>query len=388
MPRETTRVENDAQSRRALLAFAPAIAVLLVGLVAFDAERQAQVLNTEVTHARNVVDATASTFSALQDAETGQRGFVITGKADYLQPYTHAMDVLRSDTTALRALLSDDVEQARRLDTLDALVTEKQRELAGTIRARRNGGFAAAEAIVARDSGKTTMDSIRALLSRFDVSERATLEARRASEARHRTWARVSLGIGTILAVIIALLVNRALVGYAAREDANARELAERNRLLEDQGVELETQAQQLQDQAMELEAQKEEKVTQILLNLLSNAIKFTPRDGTISVSSAAEWREERAVVAIRVRDTGPGIAPEMLESIFDPFVQVDAKRTRNVDGTGLGLAIARELARNMGGNLACESVVGDGATFTLTLPASFDDAVVAHRPSRAGSLS
>jgi signal transduction histidine kinase len=74
--------------------------------------------------------------------------------------------------------------------------------------------------------------------------------------------------------------------------------------------------------------------------------------------------------VLIRVRDTGVGIAADKLDSIFDPFVQVDQRLTREHSGTGLGLAISRDLARGMGGDLAAASMVGAGSTFTLSLPA------------------
>ena len=76
-------------------------------------------------------------------------------------------------------------------------------------------------------------------------------------------------------------------------------------------------------------------------------------------------------MVAIRVADTGRGIAPEQLERVFQPFVQVDAQLTRTQEGVGLGLAISRDLARGMGGELTAESEPGVGSTFTLTLPAA-----------------
>jgi PAS domain S-box-containing protein len=108
------------------------------------------------------------------------------------------------------------------------------------------------------------------------------------------------------------------------------------------------------------------EKLRQILINLFSNAIKFTDDGGSIVVSCAAEARQVR----IEVRDTGCGIPPEQLDKVFDPFVQVDRRLNRPVEGTGLGLAISRELAHGMGGTLTAESVLGEGSTFTLRLPA------------------
>ncbi len=79
---------------------------------------------------------------------------------------------------------------------------------------------------------------------------------------------------------------------------------------------------------------------------------------------------DKREVVAIRVRDTGRGIASEHLASIFDPFVQIDSHLTKaSQRGVGLGLAIARTLACQMGGDLTVESVLGQGSSFTLTVP-------------------
>jgi signal transduction histidine kinase len=107
--------------------------------------------------------------------------------------------------------------------------------------------------------------------------------------------------------------------------------------------------------------------VQQILLNLLSNAVKFVPRDGMVSV--ACRSAGDRIVIAIT--DSGPGIPPEKLEAIFEPFVQLGRGLTSTAQGTGLGLSISRDLARKMDGELAVESEVGRGSTFTLTLPAA-----------------
>ncbi len=112
------------------------------------------------------------------------------------------------------------------------------------------------------------------------------------------------------------------------------------------------------------------EKLQQILVNLLTNAVKFTDPPGTITLScDAASGPDGGAVVLVRVRDTGIGIPPERLEHIFEPFVQVTPSLNRTRDGVGLGLAICRELACGMGGDLTVESRVGEGSTFTLTLP-------------------
>lgn len=107
------------------------------------------------------------------------------------------------------------------------------------------------------------------------------------------------------------------------------------------------------------------DRTVQILLNLITNAVKFTPSSGAIDVDAAR--RDD--VVAIRVRDTGPGIAPEDHERVFEPFTQLDRSLTRRHEGVGLGLAISRDLARAMRGDVRLSSTPGEGATFVLTLP-------------------
>ncbi len=106
------------------------------------------------------------------------------------------------------------------------------------------------------------------------------------------------------------------------------------------------------------------DKLMQILLNLLSNAVKFTAPEGSITVSCDADAN----AVRIHVRDTGVGIPDDRLQSIFDPFVQVDRALNRPHEGVGLGLSISRDLAHGMGGTLTIKSEVGVGSTFTLTL--------------------
>jgi signal transduction histidine kinase len=108
------------------------------------------------------------------------------------------------------------------------------------------------------------------------------------------------------------------------------------------------------------------EKLQQIMLNLVTNAVKFTPAGGLVSVS----WSAGPKAVSIRVRDTGSGVRPGDHERIFEPFVQgSDAAAPGAQRGVGLGLAISRQLARLMGGDLTVASALGEGATFTLTLP-------------------
>jgi signal transduction histidine kinase len=112
------------------------------------------------------------------------------------------------------------------------------------------------------------------------------------------------------------------------------------------------------------------EKLEQILLNLLSNAIKFTPAGGRIDVTCANRAGRSE-VIFIRVADSGMGIPADKLGAIFDPFVQIQAGHSGINQGTGLGLAISRDLARGMGGDLRARSTIGEGSTFTVSLPSA-----------------
>jgi len=102
-----------------------------------------------------------------------------------------------------------------------------------------------------------------------------------------------------------------------------------------------------------------------VLLNLLSNAVKFTPEGGRIDVRAALL----DDVAEISVADTGVGIAAEDHEAVFEEFRQVGTDYARKHEGTGLGLALARKFVELHGGKIWVQSQVGQGATFTFTVP-------------------
>lgn len=106
-------------------------------------------------------------------------------------------------------------------------------------------------------------------------------------------------------------------------------------------------------------------RMRQALGNLVSNAIRHTPADGTITVFA----REEGGQVVLEVADTGSGIAPEDLPSVFDRFWRAEKSRSRRTGGSGLGLSIVRQLVAAHGGTVAVTSELGAGSVFTLRLP-------------------
>ena len=107
------------------------------------------------------------------------------------------------------------------------------------------------------------------------------------------------------------------------------------------------------------------EQIQQVIDNMMSNAIKFSPAGGHVSISVA----QDRESVVLRVRDSGPGIAPAWHERIFDRFAQMRSEQTRAHEGAGLGLSLSREMARAHGGDLRAVEPDGDGACLVLSLP-------------------
>ena len=128
-------------------------------------------------------------------------------------------------------------------------------------------------------------------------------------------------------------------------------------------------------------------RIRQILTNLIGNAIKFTV-SGRVEIAVHPDAEDDsRTRVHFIVTDTGIGIAPEKLDTIFDAFVQADTSTTRRFGGTGLGLTISRDLVRLMGGRIWAESQPGHGSRFHVVLPlpqvhAAGSNAAVPHAPA------
>jgi len=176
------------------------------------------------------------------------------------------------------------------------------------------------------------------------------------------------LASGQHLLALINAILDLAKV-EAGRIEINAREMALTSVLEQcirtiEPLVKSDTQVSRRFEHGLPIMVVDDEKLRQILINLLSNAVKFTPT-GCIEVRASTR----DGSVQIAVADTGIGIAANKLDAIFEEFEQADATSTRVYGGTGLGLAISRRLARLMRGDIHVESAVGEGSTFTLTLP-------------------
>ena len=238
--------------------------VLLLGVLTLDGIASVRAARTGVINTHRGIEVTQSTLQDLTNAETGQRGYLLTNEERYLAPYRAALDAVTADTARLRALVGTDSVQRSLLDSLAKGIDTKLAELAETINLNRSNGFVAARKVVVAGEGKSAMDDVRAVLRDIATRQEQLLDERIAESDRHYRIVEIIVAAGTIGAVLIALVLNTLLTRYAdtqadaaRRLDAQNTELSHANRLLGEQTLELELQNQQLQDQTAELETQQ-----------------------------------------------------------------------------------------------------------------------------------
>lgn len=198
-----TRILRRAYSLPSLLGLLPiVIAVVGSGYITYRYNVFLRETRLLVDHSLKVTDAIDDLMLLLQDAETGQRGYIITGEDVYLEPYLAATDGLAGELADLRKLTGDNADQVASLRHIDALSQSKLKELGTTIAVRRSEGFEAARAVVLDDEGKDTMDLIRAEVGEMRAREASLLVARDSSLRRTENRVVVIVAISVLLGVI------------------------------------------------------------------------------------------------------------------------------------------------------------------------------------------
>jgi len=238
--------------------------VLLLGILIFDGIARAHEAREAIRSSHHMIEAAQATLQDLTNAETGQRGYLITRDETYLAPYRNALAAITADTTALRRFAGADAVHGRELDSLSKRIDAKLGELAKTVALVRNEGPNAARDEVRTGRGKLAMDDIRGVLGQISAHQDALLAQRLAESDRHYQKVQIMDVVGTTLVVVLALVLNSLLTRYADHQAASARvlhaqnaELSDANRRLGEQTMELELQNQQLQEQTLQLESQQ-----------------------------------------------------------------------------------------------------------------------------------
>jgi len=443
------------------------VSVILVSINALAYWRVSQNKNTfnKLAHIRKVLEQLATVSSALKDAETGQRGYLLTGKERYLEPYVVAVAKVKPEIQALRKLTTDNLNQQRQVDTLDSLTQVKLTELSQTINLRRNQGFEAAQQIVLTDQGRQIMDKIHTVIQEMEQQERnqreqSLQEVQRAEQKdtlistsgivfscmlfyfvyrsikrelaarRQAEWAQQKLNTETyealqreqelnnlksrIITVIsheyrtplTTILSSAELLEHYNHNFSEEKKNKYLQRIIKavnhlttlvsdmmdisqaEMGklefnpvpLDLEPFCRQLVEELQMGEGRNHaitfvrlgdcssrvadaKLLRQIFKNLLLNAIKYSPQNSTIHFDIQCQGN----TVVFLVQDEGIGIPEADQAQLFKPLER--ASNVGTISGTGLGLAIAKKLVDLHGGQIAVDSTVGIGTTFTVTLP-------------------
>ncbi|HEV2147009.1 MAG TPA: HAMP domain-containing sensor histidine kinase [Longimicrobiaceae bacterium] len=277
-----------------------------------------------------------------------------------------AVATRQPSTAADESLLSALADQA-------AVAIENAR-LGGEVRAEMEDRLRASEgATTAKDRALSTLaHDIRTPLGAID-GYCAILEEEiqgPINDRQRETLGRVRMSGRHLLSLLDNVMDMARLTAGVVRVGAEPVRLADVAR----EAVHLLIPAADAKLQALQLCVQADATVTadharvrQVLVNLIGNAVKFTPQDGTITVTTSEHVAPGASWGAIRVTDSGPGIAEAERAAIFEPYYRSEG--TAEAPGVGLGLAISHALVQQMGGELDVESEVGAGSSFILRLP-------------------
>ncbi|MEO8937402.1 MAG: response regulator [Burkholderiaceae bacterium] len=196
-----------------------AIVVTVSAALAYRSMLGSQATEESVAHTLEVLARVQTLLDHMKDAESGQRGYLLTGTENYLARYTTAQTTAPGELASLRSVTADNPRQAARIAALEPLVESKLTELRDTVTLRRSGDIDGAVALVRTDLGKVTMDSIRALIGEMQADERGVLASRQAeSDAAVRAAFRFTMIGATVLLLLIATAAWALARGHRERE--------------------------------------------------------------------------------------------------------------------------------------------------------------------------
>jgi PAS domain S-box-containing protein len=224
-----------------------ALLVLVVGAMSFWMLFRAAESFEEVTHTSRVLLEQQKLLGALVDVETAARGYAITGNSGFLTPFSSARTRVPQSIQRLRTLASDHPQQQPKLDSLQSFAEDQVRFNDQIIEMRREEGFTMASDMIATEQAKRVMDNVRRLTAEMETEENRILALRAAHQRREERLAFLVIGIGSAVAFLLSLLINRGI-----RSDVIERE--RQSEMIEKQTRQLTKQAETLRSQQAEQE--------------------------------------------------------------------------------------------------------------------------------------
>ena len=211
--------------------FAVSLLILLViSVVAFRGTGSLVSNQDDVVHTYEVLGGLEVIVGSLKDAETGQRGFLITGEERYLEPYTAGLAAINDEIDKVSDLTSDNPAQQQRIAEMRPFVAEKLAELEETINLRRDEGFEAAQTVVLTDAGKESADALRGIIDEMVAEEAALLIERATSTDSAASMIKQVILGGFVIALLatgaIAFFLSRSIAGGVAKVSAGMKAIA------------------------------------------------------------------------------------------------------------------------------------------------------------------
>jgi methyl-accepting chemotaxis protein len=186
--------------------------LLLIALVGYLSTDRLIANNRLVKHSYDVRRILAELPNFLTDAETGQRGYTITGVEEYLEPYRAALPEIPKAMDELRRMTADNPDQQRRLDSLQPLLDARIAQLRDNVEVRQKSGFEAAQKLIAKGDGRETMEQIRVIIGQMDAEEGRLLDDRQAAAEEAARMAKTSIAIGSLIGALAVGLVAWATI--------------------------------------------------------------------------------------------------------------------------------------------------------------------------------
>ncbi len=214
-------------------------ALLGIGTIAYANFLRLQQTKAWVNHTHEVLEKLVTLLSTLKDAETGQRGYLLTGDAEYLQPYDSAISAIDTEFKDTQSLTRDNATQQQRLREIQPLIDRKMAELRQTIELRRAGKIEAALQVVRQNEGKATMDRLRDLVGEMQATEHKLLSQRVQADTTAVQNTELSVVTACLFALAVLIwslkLINREILeqrqidALLRESEAKLRSLAESN---------------------------------------------------------------------------------------------------------------------------------------------------------------
>ena len=290
---------------------ATTLLVLVVGGASYFAVRRSTHAGELVAHTDSVLIEREKLLSALKDLETGARGFVLTDQADFLEPFNNGQPKVKESLAKLRALTADNPLQQTRLDTLESVGSDAVKMSAQLVKYRREGGYETARALISTGQSKMVMDHAASILNAMEITEQALLAERTKLQAETRTAAVAVIAIGSVIAFLLSLLINRSI-----RQDVIAEG---------EQKEVIERQAKQLKKQAGELERQlRESRALSSQLSMTNDNLQ-TASVATGEARARAEEALRHASEAERAQARLAKQNAAVLSSTLDSIIAMDA---------------------------------------------------------------